>query len=61
MRKVKCSRAKSACFLEPISTPQYGKGGLIPVNTEFVIPFRSGNIKKKCQGEESFLEEESVK
>lgn len=55
MRKVKCDKKKGACFLQQPKASHIlvGRGGLVPVGTDFVIPISSlghGRVRKQLTG-----------
>ena len=47
MRKVKCDRKAASCFLAPAGKVQFGRGGLIPIKTDYLIPLRAVSFKKQ--------------
>src|SRR5882757_10840573 len=60
MRKVKCNKRKGACFLQQPNASHIlvGRGGLVPIGTDFVIPIsslgygrgRGGIVRKELKG-----------
>lgn len=47
-RKVKCDRKKGECFLQPPS--QFGRGGLVPIAADYLIPVRKTSKPQKGSG-----------
>ena len=48
MRKVKCSRKSNTCWLA--TKPQHGRGGIVPISADYVIPLNMVKKKKTQSG-----------
>lgn len=46
-RKVKCDRKKGECFLQQ---SQFGRGGLVPIAADYLIPVKKGSKPQKGSG-----------
>lgn len=51
-RKVTCDRKANSCFLSPQITPnvQFGRGGIVPLGTTYLIPLNSLIKPQKGKG-----------